>query len=179
MRSFPMNSGKGSHHGDDPLMPWGSAWYGTKCWRQVQAYSLKYRSTFPAWEPSCLSVFLCLLWLWILLLVINQCLARERTAPTVALHSTTVLRRSFANSLAIDQRTEVLGFGSKSQPSLEELSLQRFEGNRCLWGLKGPLGILLLKLNQPLMGTTSLEMPGFEECLVFLILPSIISIFNS
>lgn len=113
------------------------------------------------------------------MLVINQCLARERATRTVALHSRTVLQRSLANSLGIDQRTEVLGFGSKSQPSMEKLSLQRAERNQFLLGLKRPLGVLRLKLNQPLMGTASLEMPRFEECLVFVILPSIISIFNS
>lgn len=41
------------------------------------------------------------------MLVINQCLARERASPTVALYSRTVLQRSLANSLGIDQRTEV------------------------------------------------------------------------
>lgn len=51
-----------------------------------------------------------------LMLVIIQCLARERAAPTDALYSRIVLQKSLANSLGIDQRTEVLGFGSKLQP---------------------------------------------------------------
>lgn len=55
----------------------------------------------------------------VLMQEINQCLARERTTPTAAQHYRTELQRSLANSLGIDLRIEVSGFGGKSQPSEE------------------------------------------------------------